>query len=539
MLYNIPELELIVFTDAHYYSKKLGTDTKSYKKYDSGNQKMVKDSAEVIAAAFAQIAKSDCKNIIFCGDSTCDGDPDSHAEFISMLYALKKCGKNILAITSTHDFQDNGITHKYTGDVREEIRAVTREEIPAMYRRFGPDIASSVYKDGLSYYVELDENYGIFALNSDRDGTGRSGYSDEMRDWIKATATNATQDGKRLLAFTHHPLISPSPFYSLIGKGDMMGGHKEIREMLADCGINLIFSGHSHIHDISYIFSDNGNVLYDVSTSALAGYPGYMRKVTINGDSVDITSEHITEPVNIQFNGNSLQEHFYNKFFGTVKLTLNAAAKDIPTFADCAVGISIPKKTSYKFGWIIKPVAKLLNSLTIGNVAAWTKKETGLSAKDYADIKNNKVVDFIMDLVMHLYEGDAPYTPDTPQYKITVGLLNIIDSILNAIHLPFSKILKGYEKPHDLIVPLLYNSGICDAQAQINLKATQEDVEKICNDNYTETVKESKKGPFIIALLVLALIILLPLLPLLAVIVLLYYAAYRIKYHKQIRGLEK
>ena len=248
---EIKQLDLIVITDAHYYSKKLGVDTESYKKYDAGNQKMVKDSEEVLKAAFAQIAKSSCQNVIFCGDSTCDGDPDSHAEFISLLYALKKCGKRVLAITSTHDFQDSGVTHKYTGAVREEIPAVKREDIPQMYKSFGPDEAVSVFKDGLSYLVDLDETYSIYGLNSDRDGTGRSGYSAEMREWITSTAQQARAQGRKLLAFTHHPLISPSPFYSLIGKNDMMGGHNEIREILADNGISLVFTGHSHVHDIS------------------------------------------------------------------------------------------------------------------------------------------------------------------------------------------------------------------------------------------------------------------------------------------------
>ncbi len=532
-------LELIVFTDAHYYSKKLGVDTESYKKRDAGDQKMLKDSAEILAAAFAQIAASDCPNVIFCGDATCDGDPDSHAEFIAMLYALKKCGKRVLAITSTHDFQDSGITHKYTGAVREEIKSVTRDEIPAMYRQFGPDEATSLYKDGLSFYTELDENYGIFALNSDKDGMGRSGYSEDMREWLKETAEKATTEGKILLAFTHHPLVSPSPFYSLIGKNDMMGGHKEIREMLADLGINLVFTGHSHIHDISYIVSEKGNVMYDISTSALAGYPGYMRKVTVDGKTATVTSEQITKPVKIKFNGHNLQEHLYNKFFGTVKLILKAAAEDIHTFADCAVGISIKKTTSYKWGWAIKPIAKILNRLTIGNVGAWTKKETGLNEFDYIDIRNDKVIDFILDLVLHLYEGDAPYSPDTPQYKITVGLLNIIESILNTIRLPFSKILKGYERPHDLILPLLYNSGICDAEAQLTLNPTKDDIEALCNNDFIEKVKPSKKGPFIIATLVLATLALIPFLPLIAVIVSAYYLTYRIKYSKEIRGIER
>ena len=62
-------LDFIVMTDTHYYSAKLGTDTPSYRKYDTTNQKAVKDSPAVISAAFAQIAKSDCENVIFCGET--------------------------------------------------------------------------------------------------------------------------------------------------------------------------------------------------------------------------------------------------------------------------------------------------------------------------------------------------------------------------------------------------------------------------------------------------------------------------------------
>lgn len=531
-------LELIVFTDAHYYSKKLGVDTASYKKYDSANQKLVKDSQEVIKAAFAQMAKSNCKNIVFCGDSTCDGDIDSHKEFVNLLSALKKCGKRVFAITSTHDFQDSGLTSCYTEDIKGQTKALTRDEIPALYKSFGPDEAISVFKDGLSYFSELDDTYCIFGLNSDRDGMGRSGYSEEMRAWIKENAEKATSEGKKLLAFTHHPLISPSPFYSLIGKNDMMGGHKEIREMLADLGISLVFTGHSHVHDISYIFSEKGKVMYDVSTSALAGYPSYFRRVLIKNGVAVVTSEHITEPVNIPFNGENLQEHLYNKFFGTIKLTVKAAAEDIPTFADCAVGISIPKKTSYKFGWIIKPIAKILNKLTVGTIASWTKKETGLTKNDYDAIKDIKVVDFIVDLVMRLYEGDGPYNPETPEYKIAVGFLNIIDGILNAIHIPFSKIIKGYNKVSDLVIPLLHNAELCDAKAVLPLTADKPTVEKLCNNNYTDTVKVSKKGPYIILLLVLTIIILLPLIPIGALAVLIAYLYNRIKYSDEIRGVK-
>ncbi len=534
---NKAPLEFAVITDSHYYSKKLGVDTPSYNAFNGRSQKMIKDSEEIIAAAFAQLAKSDCQNIIFCGDATCDGEYDSHLEFIQMLYALKKCGKRIFAITSTHDFRESGITYKYTGDVREEIPSAKREELAAMYRDFGASEAISVFDGGMSYVADLDENYRVFALNSDRDGTGRSGFSAEMREWIKQNAEDAKAQGKEMIAFAHHPLVSPSPFYSLIGKNDMMGGHAEIREMLADLGIELVFTGHSHIHDISYIFSEKNNVFYDVSTTTLAGYPAYIRKVRITDDSYEITSENITEPVHVKFNGNNLQEHLADQFFGMIRRTLDAAAGNVPEMAECFAGMSISKKFSYRFGWLIKPIAKFIRKLKIGTVYKWTKKENGLSENEIADIKDGRVFDFIIDLVMHLYSGDAPYTPETPQYRITMGLCAVIDSFFKAVRLPFSKLVKGFNGVGELIEPLLYNSGICDREAVLPKKADRKTVESICNKFDLKPIT-SRKGPAITAVLILLIIVLIPFIPLIAVLLGAGFLINEIKYSEQLKGLK-
>lgn len=534
---NTSPLQFIVITDMHYYSKKLGVDTPSYKAFNGRSQKMIKDSEEIIAAAFAQIAKSDIENIIVCGDTTCDAEYDSHLEFIQMLYALKKCGKRIFTITSTHDFKDNGITYDYNGDVRKEIPSAKREELAAMYRDFGQNEALSVFDGGLSYIVDLDDHYRLFALNSDKDGTGRSGYSEQMRAWIKENAEQAKADGKEIIAFTHHPLVSPSPFYSLIGKNDLMGGHPEIREMLADLGIELVFTGHTHIHDISYIFSEKGNVFYDVSTTTLAGYPAYMRTVTATDDEYIIESENITETVPIKFNGNNLQDHLADQFFGMIKRTIDAAASDIPEMAECFSGMSISKKFSYRFGWLIKPIARLIKKLKIGTIYKWTKKETGLTPSEVEQITNGKVFDFIIDLVMYLYAGDAPYTPDTPQYKIAMGLCAIIDSIFRAIHLPFSKLVKGFNSVGELIEPLLYNKGICDKEAKLPKKADKETVLKICCDAAPVTIT-SRKGPFIVAILILLILIFIPFIPLIAVALGIGFLINEIKYSEQLRSLK-
>lgn len=514
-------LDLIVMTDAHYYSAKLGIDTPSYKKYDATNQKAVKDSPAIISAAFAQIAKSSCKNIFFCGDATCDGDYDSHIEFIELLYALKKCGKRVFAITSTHDYQDDGLTNCYTGDAKAKIPSAKRDELSKMYHSFGYDDAFSQFE--MSYAAELDENYILLALNSDKNGKGKSGFSAEHKAWITKIAKAAEQCGKRVIAFTHHPILSPSPVYSLIGKNDMMGEHEEIKDFLANLGISLVFTGHSHVHDISFDFSPSGNVFYDISTSALAGYPGYYRSVRICGSNVHIESVAVTEKVN---GIDNLPDYLENKFIGMIDRTLDAAASDIDTFASCVDSMSIHPNVSYRIGWLVKPFARLIKKLKLGVFAKWVKSETHNA--DLSSAENERVFDFIRQLVLHLYSGNAPYTPDTAEYKITIGFVNIIDSVLKLLHIKI--------RLADLVRPLLYNSGINDCYADIPLRADKKTINAICNNKFEETVSESKKGPAVLAVLILAIIILLPLIPVIAAVLLIGAGVNEIIFHKQIRG---
>ena len=532
-------LSFTVITDVHYYSKKLGVGTKSYNKINAASQFLIRDSAEVIEAAFAQIAKSPDEIVLICGDTTRDGDYESHAEFINMLRALQKCGKRVYAITSTHDYKDDGITYKYTSDEKEEIPAAKRDELFDMYYEFGPSSAVSVYKEGLSYVTDLDESTRLFALNSDKDGSGRSGFSPEHIEWIKEQAEIANSLGKRMIAITHHPIISPSSFYTIIGKNNIMNHNDDVADLLADLGIHLAFSGHTHIHDISYRFSPSGNVIYDVSTSALVGYPGYMRRVLLTDDKAYIKSKSITEPVHGELEGCDLQAAMTDQFFGMVRRTIESASSDMHTFADCANAISIPRKGVYKFGWLIKPLVKLLNNLTVGKVARLTKAENGLSPEEYSDIADENVVDFIIDLATHLYAGDSPYTPDTAYYKIAISVAKIIDGFLNTIHLPFRKIVKGFDSAEAVLTPLLYNGGICDKEAELKLNASEEDVAEICAKVSDSDVNNSKKGPAILAVLILLILILIPLLPAVAVIVGAGFAINYIKFNKEIRGIKE
>ena len=517
-------LTVTVITDTHYYSKKLGTSGEAYEIANNKSGVLLAQAAEMLEAAFAQIAKDDRTDIVLLsGDTTSNGDFDSHHEFIEMLRGLKEKGKRVYVLTATHDYKWDGQTHKYVKDERVTIPAAKREELYDLYKEFGPDEAIAVHRQSMSYIIQLQDGYRLFALNDDTNLNGKSGFSDELFEWIKEQIADAKANNQFIVAMTHHPLIAPSPMYEIIGRGDMMGDYDIRREQLADLGVQFMLTGHTHVHDIDKHVSPKGNYFYDISTASTVGYPGTIRTVVFDADNnvVTTTTDLVTEPVKFDTHGKDLQTFLSDHIIGMIRDVIKAAGEDIDKFADMATAISIKKKVSYKIGWILKPVFKFLNKLTIGTVGNWTRAETGLKKEDYADIKDKSVVDFIVDLVLNLYGGKNLYTPDDNEYKIAIGLINIIDSIVKVLHLPLKKLVRVSDTVRGIIEPLLYNAGIPSYDAIMPIMPVYEGDEVGPQPEPPQkptTVKDSKKGlPIIILTVLFIIIFLIPILILLLI----------------------
>ena len=197
-----------------------------------------------------------------------------------------------------------------------------------------------------------------------------------------------------------------------------------------------MLTGHTHVHDISVITTKKGNKFYDIACGAMIGCPPAMRNVTFDPAKGEIRTDTILikDVPGLDTNGKPFDEYMKTFFFGMIREVINAAATDIDHLAEMTDAFSVPGEKVKKMGWLIKPIAKWLNKLTFKKIWRLSKKESGLKKKDIADIADNKVVDFILELVQNLYCGDSPYTPDTREYKIACGFLNVIDAFLNTIH---------------------------------------------------------------------------------------------------------
>lgn len=513
-------LKIQFITDTHYCSRKIGTQGEAYEKAESKSQKIIKDSDLVIKAGFDMLCEDTSTDIVvLAGDTTKDGEIDSHKEMIEMLRDLKKRGKRVYVITATHDFRDGGVTDGYDGDKTIKVPAVgDRHDLWKMYYEFGPSEAISTHEESMSYVVQLAPGYRLFALNDDTnykpEGERGSGFSDDCMNWIMEQLKDAQDNDQYVIAMTHHPMIAPSPFYAIIGKGDMQRNHETTREIFADAGLHCMLTGHTHIHDISYITSKKGNRFYDIACGAMVGCPPVMRNVTFDPKNAKIDVETVTikDVPGLDTGGKPFDEYMKGFFFGMIGEVIWAMGNDIDRLAEMTPAFSIPGEKVKKLAPVIKPIGKWLNKLTFKKVWRLCKKECGLKKADIADIADNRVVDFILELVQNLYCGDSPYGPETREYKLTCGLLNVIDSFLDTIHLKLGKFLKGATTVRALVEPLLWNPGYCDAQATLPIYPIYDESNPAPNQEekpFNDPVKQSKKGPFVLLILILLVVLVL------------------------------
>lgn len=523
-------LKIQFITDIHHYSRKVGTEGKAYEKAESKSQKVIKDTDLVLNEAWNILCEDKSTDIVVvAGDTTRDGEIDSHKEVIDMLHALQKRGKRVYVITATHDFRDGGVADGYVGGEVVKVPAVeNRQDLWDMYYDFGPSEAIATHRESMSYVVQLAPGYRLFALNDDTnfkpEGERGSGFSDDCMAWIMEQLRDAQEHDQYVIAMTHHPMIAPSPFYAIIGKGDMQRNHETTREIFADAGLHCMLTGHTHIHDISYVTTEKGNRFYDIACGAAIGCPPTMRTVVFDPKNakIDVDTIMIKNVPGMDTDGKPFDEYMKGFFFGMIGEVIWAMGNDIDRLAEMTPAFSIPGEKVKKLGWLIKPIGKFLNKLTFKKAWRLCKKESGLKKEDIADIADKRVVDLILELVQNLYCGDSPYGPDTREYKLTCGVLNVIDSFLDTIHLNIGKFLKGATSVRGLVEPLLWNPGYCDAKATLPLYPIYDDenpapAEMFEEKHFDDPVKKSKKGPLVLTCLILAVLLVIAVLVLIVI----------------------
>lgn len=414
-----------VMTDPHYFSPSLMTPGKAFDNRQISDQVRLLESGPVIDAAFRRIAADpEVDTLLIHGDLINNGEWINHLEFRRKLEWLCARGKQIYVTTATHDFttgqgMDNGFTPLYyAGDSTRPAEGTAREALREFYADYGFRQAYSIHEASMSYAVRLGGGVRLLALNDDGDGRAFCGYFPDCVQWILDRAEEARAAGELLLAMTHHPVLPPVPLYPMVSERNMLGDYQRMRELFADAGIPFIFTGHTHMHDIARWQSPRGNQLIDIATGALVGYPAPIRRVRVLEDRLEVATEH---PGVFEYQGREYDTYSYmlEQIDALTDRAIDAAREDHELLKVMADGFGIPGEPIDDHAMLITMVGNILREATVGELSAMLG-----SRADVSGIGDLPVREIVKRVFRNLFGGSEDITPDTPEYRAIMGLVD-------------------------------------------------------------------------------------------------------------------
>lgn len=446
-----------LITDIHYYAQSLGITGSAYEARSHSDQKCLAETGPILDAVIDKLlADKEIDTILIAGDVTHNGQKASHLEFEQKLRRLTAAGKKVRLITASHDVKKE--PDGYDGDRRIVVEGLKREEFPALYAPYGFSDAIAYEPESQSYVSQLAPGIRLLALNDDGNLRSFSGATTETVRWYMEQIKKAHEAGEYIFVMSHHPVLPPSPVYPLFSEKDMIFNHNEAARRFADAGIDLIFTGHTHMQHINQITTEKGNVFYEVNTGSLVGYPNPIRKVTLTPGKAEITTEHI-DSFDWDLGGKTVDEYLKDHFEYMIRDVLNSVGHDIDHFKELALGFSMSASTVDKLWPLLKVVGHILDTFTLGRLGKLAHIPVDPSVKDML------VKELVLELICCLYAGDPPYSPETPVYQVVVPAADKLAAKLKKLA-PGVKLI---EQLPEVLRTLMYNDGIPDNNATLKI----------------------------------------------------------------------
>ena len=465
------KLTMYVLTDTHYLSHAMWEEGEHINSREQGDQIAIKYTPEILRSFFKKIIENnDADYVLITGDLINSGDRQSHIDFRKELNVLTDAGIKVLVTCATHDYaglgDDENIFHavRYCKDKVEEVERVYKTELPSFYFDFGHKYADCIHEESGSYSVLLSDKLRLVAIYDNGNGRSHCGLFEDGFLWLENEFIKAEKAGETVFLAVHHPVIPPWEIYKDVAEFEMFGGYKKLRELMCRYGIKLIFTGHTHVHGIKKFTDNEGRYFYDVTTSALPSAGGKMRRAVFNPDdkTCSIESFTIDKIEGADTGGLSARDYIYGlNFSGLLEKSLPLINTDWDAFvrnASHVANIGILKEHPH----ISKAVLKKFCRLTMALPAKFGKKDGSLTAQEIKSLKKVYLKDTVFVILSHVFSGNAPYTPDTPEYKAMTGSVIRAQRLMSRFGKDINKLIPGEGSVLETLKPFLYNNRTGD-----------------------------------------------------------------------------
>lgn len=283
------EFGFAVASDIHYVHpvKQAGTtlaDEGWVTTFKSESESLTNQSGFIIDEFLKECAENpNCQFVLVTGDLATHGrDYVSEHETVAAKFRKfeQETGKQVYVINGNHD--------------NAKGMPVDHKKFTEIYHEFGYDEALSTDEGTCSYSANLNDEYTLVALDTCDERYRVVPNNDVARmDWAVKQIKSAKKQGKKVIMIMHHNLLEHNPFQKLNEKNYVVNTPYSFAGLLADLGVKLVFSGHTHCNNVKSYTSFLGNTIYDFSMSSLGNFPAEYKYFNVTDNEISYETKKI------------------------------------------------------------------------------------------------------------------------------------------------------------------------------------------------------------------------------------------------------
>lgn len=307
-----------VIADPHFFPEEL-TDIRNEQFWldTHRDQELMGESQAVLIATLGTIAARkangtfDMDYLLMPGDLSYNGEKPGHRALAAILKQFElDTGIDVFVINGNHDINHYGASSyseipgkKITSRDNPELLLTKPEDFRDIYADFGYDRADSVYtpqtgKAGMmSYSAPLPGGYRLIAIDSCKysadatsDGLdeqeGAQALTPGLLDWVLSECRKAESRGETIVGMAHGNIVEHFYYQSVVTDVLLADDFENLSYQLADAGMHFVFTGHSHSSDTAASISAGNEIIYDIETCSLIGYPNRYAEAAFDNTSV-------------------------------------------------------------------------------------------------------------------------------------------------------------------------------------------------------------------------------------------------------------
>jgi len=295
------QLKIAIVSDIHYMDPSLLKNNAAagaaFQAYLDQDPKLIEYSDPIFRQCISQIKSEKPDILLIPGDLTKDGEKVSHQAMTFFLKQISDAHIKVFVVPGNHDV-NNPEAAQYDGDNATPAPSISAADFSSLYANFGYSNAISRDPNSLSYVNQIYPGLWLMGLdaceyeNNQKIAIVAGRLKPQTKQWALQWIAEAKKRHIQIFGMMHHGILEHYTGQNQLDPGYVIDDYETTAHDFTIAGLTIMLTGHYHANDI-VSRTDGDKVLYDIETGSMVTAPSPYRIITLQGNSLDITTHYI------------------------------------------------------------------------------------------------------------------------------------------------------------------------------------------------------------------------------------------------------